>query len=78
MPDSSTRVPSIRDVVGLWHAVMAHKVLAGKMAALEQIVASHDGHIKTFFVAIRRLRDQFVLDSRLEFQAKSPLYLHVL
>jgi hypothetical protein len=32
---------------------MARKALAGKMAALEPVVVSHDGHIKTFFAAIR-------------------------
>ena len=58
MPDTSTRVPSTRDVVRLRLAVMARKALAGKIAALEQIVASHDGHIKTFFAATRQCLDQ--------------------
>jgi hypothetical protein len=43
--------------VRLRHVVTTHKELAGKLAELEQIVASHDGHIKTLFDAIRQLME---------------------
>jgi len=47
----------IRAFVRLRHVVTTHKELAGKLAELEQIVASHDGHIKTLFDAIRQLME---------------------
>jgi ORF6N domain len=45
----------IRAFVHLRHIVTTHKELAGKLAELERTVASHDGHIKTLFEAIRQL-----------------------
>lgn len=54
----------IRAFVRLRHVVTTHKALAGKLAELEQIVASHDGHIKTLFDAIRQLMEPPTSKSR--------------
>ena len=54
----------IRAFVRLRHVVTTHKALAGKLAELEQIVASHDGHIKTIFDAIRQLMEPPTSKSR--------------
>ena len=54
----------IRAFVQLRHVVTAHKELAQKLAELEQIVASHDGHIKTLFDAIRQLMEPPTSKSR--------------
>ena len=47
----------IRACVRLRQIVATHKELAAKLAELERTVASHDGHIKTLFEAIRRLME---------------------
>ena len=47
----------MRAFVKLREMVAAHKELAGKLAELERRVASHDGHIKSLFDAIRQLME---------------------
>jgi len=47
----------MRAFVKLRELVGAHKELAGKLAELERRVASHDGHIKSLFDAIRQLME---------------------
>lgn len=47
----------IRAFVQLRHIVTTHKESAAKLAELECTVASHDGHIKTLFEAIRQLME---------------------
>ena len=47
----------MRAFVKLRELVGAHKELAGKLADLERRVASHDGHIKSLFDAIRQLME---------------------
>ena len=43
----------VRAFVRLRQMVTAHKEMAAKLAELERKVASHDGHIKALFEAIR-------------------------
>ena len=45
----------LRAFVRLRHIVTTHRELAAKLTELERTVASHDGHIKTLFEAIRQL-----------------------
>lgn len=45
----------VRAFVQLRHAIAQHKELTTKLKELERSVASHDGHIKTLFEAIRQL-----------------------
>jgi hypothetical protein len=48
----------MRAFVKLRAMVVANKELADKLAELEQKVASHDGHIRSLFEAIRQLMSQ--------------------
>ena len=54
----------IRAFVRLRHIVTTHKKLAAKLMELERTVASHDGHIKTLFEAIRQLMEPPASKSR--------------
>ena len=45
----------VRAFVRLRQMVSAHKEMAAKLTELERTVASHDGHIRTLFEAIRQL-----------------------
>ena len=47
----------VRAFVKVREMLGSHKMLAQKIAELERAVASHDGHIKTLFEAIRRLME---------------------
>ena len=47
----------VRAFVKLREMLDSHKMLAQKIAELECTVASHDGHIKTLFEAIRQLME---------------------
>ena len=47
----------MRAFVRLREMVSAHKELAAKLAELERQVASHDGHIRSLFEAIRELME---------------------
>ncbi len=47
----------MRAFVRLREMVSAHKELAAKLAELERKVASHDGHIRSLFEAIRELME---------------------
>ena len=47
----------VRAFVKLREMLSSHKMLAQKIAELERTVASHDGHIKTLFEAIRHLME---------------------
>jgi|CXWL01.1.fsa_nt_gi hypothetical protein len=63
----------IRAFVRLRHVVTTHKALAGKLAELEQIVASHDGISRPYSMPSvsswsRRLRNPVASDSRPEWQ----------
>ena len=62
----------MRAFVHLRAMVEANKALANKLAELEQKVASHDGHIRSLFEAIRQLMSQPVSPGRrIGFEVKS-------
>ena len=60
----------MRAFVKLRELVGAHKELAGKLAELERRVASHDGHIRSLFDAIRQLMEPGEPKRRIGFQAR--------
>lgn len=61
----------MRAFMKLRELVSAHKELAGKLGELERRVASHDGHIKSLFDAIRQLmKPQPGKPRRIGFQAR--------
>ena len=65
----------MRAFVKLREMVAAHKELAGKLAELERRVASHDGHIKSLFDAIRQLIEPAKpTPRRIGFQAKAAAW----
>ncbi len=60
----------MRAFVKLREMVASHKELAAKLAELERKVASHDGHIKSLFDAIRQLMEPPDSKRRIGFQAR--------
>ena len=60
----------MRAFVKLREIVASHKELAAKLAELERKVASHDGHIKSLFDAIRQLMEPPDSKRRIGFQSR--------
>jgi len=60
----------MRAFVKLRELVASRKELAAKLAELERKVASHDGHIKSLFQAIRQLMEPAASKRRIGFQAR--------
>lgn len=62
----------VRAFVRLREILASNKVLAEKLAELERKVASHDGHIKSLFEAIRQLMNPPSSPGRrIDFEVKS-------